>query len=272
MRRNVLLVGVVVAAVISGLLSEGASRSAEAHTISNVRLVSQDTGKCLDVVGGAGPQTHLWSCVGVSWQNWDIVHYSGEWHYIKNKKPGTNFCLGVPGGLSGDIQLQWYTCNFTAAQLFKVPACSLCFAEIRNMASNKCVDVQWSAVGDGTVIWQYTCNGTRAQQWAPDNHNIEKRKYTDRWYQFYEDSYNYATWLTHYDTSACRLVRHQLERSNWQRNECVEQSRAVSEHCVSGGDVSAIGPTRRSRGSHERLLYGLRRWQVLPGAWYHLLV
>ncbi len=201
MRWHIALLVVAVMGV--ALFAGNNAPEAEGHGFSSRRIVSQDTGKCLDVVGGTGPQTHLWDCVGVSWQNWDIVHYSGDWHYIKNKKPGTNLCLDVPGGQSGDIQLQWYTCNETPAQLFKVPTCNLCFAEIRNHASNKCVDVQYSAVGNGTVIWQYTCNNTRAQMWAPDNHDagssggvLEKSLFTDRWYQFYEDSYNYTTWMT----------------------------------------------------------------------------
>jgi hypothetical protein len=125
---------------------------------------------------------------------WDIIAVDATWHTIKNNNTGK--CLDVPGGSTGDVQLWQYTCNGTDAQKFTVPSGTFSFGEVRNKASNKCVDVQYSAVGNGTVIWQYTCNGTRAQKWTPDNHNVEKKLYTDRWYQFYEDSYNYTTWMT----------------------------------------------------------------------------
>ncbi|MBI2913647.1 MAG: hypothetical protein HYY03_06980 [Chloroflexi bacterium] len=50
---------------------------------------------------------------------------------------------------------------------------------------------------DGNVV-VYAWNGLalwHTVTWDGD-HSPEKRLWTDRWYQFYEDSYNYTTWMT----------------------------------------------------------------------------
>ncbi len=188
---------------------------AEAHSLYNVRLVAQNSGKCLDIVGGnPAPltKTHQWSCGGwpeypggvVPWQQWDIIQVDSTWHIIKNRY--SQLCLDVYGGTSEDVQLHQWTCNYTDAQKFTAPSCVGCWSEMINKASNKCVDVYGAGIGDGVIILQTTCNGTRAQQWSPDNHSPEKRLFTDRWYQRVEDSGSYPTWMTltghrHYEGS-----------------------------------------------------------------------
>jgi len=69
-----------------GLIASDA-RTAEAHGIYDVKLIAMNSGKCLDIVGGfgtSGTPTHLWFCVGVPWQVWDIVPYDSTWHFIVN--------------------------------------------------------------------------------------------------------------------------------------------------------------------------------------------
>jgi len=58
------------------------------------------------------------------------------------------------------------------------------------------VDALGFLIGNGSSVVQWSCNGFRNQRWYPDNHAQEKRRLTERWYQFYEDSNNYGTWMT----------------------------------------------------------------------------
>jgi glucose/arabinose dehydrogenase len=69
-------------------------------------------------------------------------------------------CLDVRGGATADgTQIQLYTCNGTAAQIWTRNGQTL-------RALNKCLDISGGGTADGTKIQLWTCNGTGAQNWT----------------------------------------------------------------------------------------------------------
>ncbi|MEV4619884.1 carbohydrate-binding protein [Asanoa sp. NPDC049573] len=71
-----------------------------------------------------------------------------------------NKCLDVRGGATADgTQIQLYTCNGSAAQVWTRTGSTL-------RALGKCLDVSGAGTADGTKIQLYTCNGTAAQNWS----------------------------------------------------------------------------------------------------------
>jgi hypothetical protein len=90
-------VPLVVVLMAIGLLMAGRAPRAEAHTIYDIEVIPQVSGKCLDMQNlGQGALSYQWSCVGVAWQKWQIIPVSGSsyQHYIVNSY--THLCLDVP--------------------------------------------------------------------------------------------------------------------------------------------------------------------------------
>ncbi|WP_320066699.1 PQQ-dependent sugar dehydrogenase [Micromonospora sp. RTGN7] len=70
-------------------------------------------------------------------------------------------CLDVRNGASADgTQVQIYTCNGSAAQVWTVTSNSTV------KALGKCLDVSGAGTADGTKIQLWTCNGSGAQNWS----------------------------------------------------------------------------------------------------------
>ncbi|MET7365915.1 ThuA domain-containing protein [Streptomyces sp. NPDC005566] len=71
-------------------------------------------------------------------------------------------CLDVANGASADgTQIQLWTCNRSAAQLWTVGA------DDTLRALGKCMDISGGGSADGTKVQLYGCNGTGAQKWVP---------------------------------------------------------------------------------------------------------
>jgi pathogenesis-related protein 1 len=73
-------------------------------------------------------------------------------------------CMDVSGDSSTDgTQIDEWTCNGTAAQVFEVATTSAGVTSIVHVQSGKCIDVRGSGTADGTKVDLWDCNGTGAQ-------------------------------------------------------------------------------------------------------------
>ena len=69
-----------------------------------------------DVSTADGGLVQLWTYGGGANQQWQAVDEGGGRYHFVSRNSGK--CLDVPGASTGDVQLQQYTCNGTAAQSF----------------------------------------------------------------------------------------------------------------------------------------------------------
>ncbi|WP_437611961.1 RICIN domain-containing protein [Sorangium sp. So ce834] len=90
---------------------------------------------------------------------------------------GTNYTLvGVQSGLcvdvdaavitADDVVLQLWACNGGTNQQFRFEAVDGGYYRIRNVHSDKCLDVRSASTADGAAIVQYTCHDNPNQQWS----------------------------------------------------------------------------------------------------------
>lgn len=78
-------------------------------------------------------------------------------------------CLDVPLDKIGDNKqpVQIYYCNGGTNQQWEfVPGAYFGFGQLKNVRSQKCLDVQGAAIADGAAIQQYTCMDVPNQQWS----------------------------------------------------------------------------------------------------------
>ncbi|WP_437681433.1 RICIN domain-containing protein [Sorangium sp. So ce131] len=77
-------------------------------------------------------------------------------------------CVDVDASVStaDDIVLQLWNCNGGTNQQFRFEAVDGGYYRIRNVSSDKCLDVRSGSTADGAVIVQYTCHGNPNQQWS----------------------------------------------------------------------------------------------------------
>jgi hypothetical protein len=149
------------------LVADRAPR-AEAHTIYDVEVIPQVSGKCLDMQHlGQQARTYQWSCVGVAWQKWSIIPVTGSsyQHYIVNSY--THLCLDVPNANPYQgLQLWMYPCNFTDAQKWYITSSAGMWGTIKPVLDlGLCMDVQSAGQADATPVWLWPCNNTPAQRW-----------------------------------------------------------------------------------------------------------
>ncbi len=187
---------VLTVAAAVGWMDGAQPPDASAHGPVTVRLLIQESGKCME--HNQTPDVHAHRCWSPNNnQKWEIVPY-GAYHYLRNQ--GNNECLDLPNWNPNDgVIFQTFPCNYQTAQLFIIPTCTACWGEIRNVSSGKCVDLQGAGLADETPFWQWPCSGVSyGTQWFYfDTHNLENDAiWGYHWYQRYPQTHNYTTWMT----------------------------------------------------------------------------
>ncbi|MBO3747485.1 ricin-type beta-trefoil lectin domain protein [Streptosporangiaceae bacterium NEAU-GS5] len=139
-------------------------------------------GKCVDE-RKQDPNLHakiqLWDChypngTLVPEQTWraDFVknyNYHGEnWRVFQVVNKRTGLCLEIPDSVPSTApdrtQADLFTCDANrASQLWWMPVANGLVGLV-NINSVKCLDVRGNDDDDGTVVQQYRCNGTYAQE------------------------------------------------------------------------------------------------------------
>jgi hypothetical protein len=124
------------------------------------RVVGGQSGRCLDVVGGAtanGSPTQLWDCSGAAGQTWtytsgkQLTVYGGAKCLDANARGTTNGTTVIIWDCNGGTNQQW-TVNANGS--------------ITGVQSGLCLDAPGAATANGTRLNLWACNGGANQQWA----------------------------------------------------------------------------------------------------------
>jgi hypothetical protein len=117
-----------------------------------------------------GADVDQWPYNRTNAQYWLPVKLPNGYGLLVNVNSGK--CLGVTGSStkSEAAVVQW-TCNGNSDQKWAFSATGKKASNgnpiynLVNLNSHLCLDVPHSATGQGTALWQFTCNGTSAQGW-----------------------------------------------------------------------------------------------------------
>lgn len=130
-------------------------------------IVSSQSNKCLDVVGGS-TQDHAnvqqYACHNGDNQRWELrVQAAGLYQFVNRK---SNKCLDVEGASTQDrANVQQYTCHSGDNQLWYIHPHEQGNYEIVSRKSGKCLDVEGASTQDRANIQQYTCHSGNNQRW-----------------------------------------------------------------------------------------------------------
>ncbi|WP_212828884.1 RICIN domain-containing protein [Catellatospora sp. TT07R-123] len=129
---------------------------------SNVLMVGQQSGRCVDVPNSAtanGTQVQLWDCHGGTNQRWTYTA-SRQLTVYGNK------CLDANGSGTGNgTAVIIWDCNGQANQQWNVNS----NGTITGVQSGLCLDVSGQATANGTKIQLWSCHGGANQQWTLRN-------------------------------------------------------------------------------------------------------
>ncbi len=129
---------------------------------SNVLLVGQQSGRCVDVPNSStanGAQAQLWDCHGGTNQRWT---------YTANRQLTVygNKCLDANGSGTGNgTAVIIWDCNGQANQQWNLNA----NGTVTGAQSGLCVDVSGAATANGSRIQLWSCHGGANQQWSTRN-------------------------------------------------------------------------------------------------------
>ncbi len=154
----------------AGTSSRQFSLSVNAKTTSAwVNLVSQNSGKCLDVTGmseSKGVQLQQWTCEGTANQQFQLTSVQGGYE-ITAKNSGLQ--LNVNGGTAvtqdGAAIIQWPYSGASNEIWSLAPNADGSYS-IKVLSSGKCVDVAGISQSDGALIQQWACWGGANQKWS----------------------------------------------------------------------------------------------------------
>ncbi|WP_345540446.1 ricin-type beta-trefoil lectin domain protein [Phytohabitans rumicis] len=124
---------------------------------SNVMIVGQQSGRCVDVPGSStsnGTQVQLWDCHGGTNQRWSYTA-SRQWTVYGNK------CLAA-NGTSNGAAVVIGDCGGQASQQWSLNS----NGTVTSVQSGLCVDANGAATANGTRIILWSCNGGANQQWS----------------------------------------------------------------------------------------------------------
>ena len=121
-------------------------------------MINDHSNKCIDVWNGSysnGSDVIQWSCNGDANQTWI---YTGETQL--RSQGNTAYCYDIDGGDGdlGDRHHVW-KCDGGDSEKWRLQW----DGSWRGM-NDRCIDVPYSSVNDGTQLWHYDCNGSSAQR------------------------------------------------------------------------------------------------------------
>jgi len=124
------------------------------------RIVGAQSGRCVDVVGGAavnGAATQLWDCDGTADQGWTYTSARQLAGF------GATKCLDASGqGTGNGTAVIIWDCNGQANQQWTVNA----NGTVTGVQSGLCLDATGAATANGTRLNLWSCNGGGNQQWS----------------------------------------------------------------------------------------------------------
>ncbi|QEO15457.1 cellulase family glycosylhydrolase [Agromyces intestinalis] len=130
-------------------------------------IVNQNSGKCLDVVGGStenGAEVIQYTCGSGANQRWTLTDRGNGYYNIVSAQSGK--CLDVTSASTADgATIKMYTCGNGTNQQFERRAAGS-YSQLVARHSGKCVDIPASSTDNGIRIKQYPCNSGANQRWS----------------------------------------------------------------------------------------------------------
>ena len=131
-----------------------------------VRIVSRQSGKCIDVAGGGsanGTNIQLWECSDSKAQKFRVEPRDGGLRLVD---VASGKCIDVAGGSTQNgANVQLWECNGTAAQTFNSTEVGDGFVSLTNSGSRKALDVASWGTSNGSNIQQWEFAGGDNQKW-----------------------------------------------------------------------------------------------------------
>ncbi len=153
-----------------------AAVTAQPALASGTTIVSDASGKCLDVPSGSGNnkvQIQIWTCNANPWQYWDFLDAGNGFSLIENTYTGK--CLSILGNNTADgAAVIQYTCNFSGGDPFEnwlAVDCSGSYCRYENEGDNDAGDVRYMrphdcGTSDGTLIVMGDTCSNAADYWS----------------------------------------------------------------------------------------------------------
>jgi parallel beta-helix repeat protein len=135
-----------------------------------VNIISKNSGKCLDIMGGPGATwpgdlAQQWDCWNGYNQQFQFTPVNGGYE-ITARHSGLQ--LDIEGGPSavqdGVLLLQWPYWG-GSNEIFSVNSTGDGYYTITVLSSGKCLDVSGMSVDNGALVHQWTCWGGDNQKW-----------------------------------------------------------------------------------------------------------
>lgn len=140
-----------------------------ATAASKFKLVSKNSGLCLDVTGmstAQGVQLQQWACTGNTNQTFQFAPVQGGYEIIAEN---SGLLLAVDGGVSATengAAIVQSPKSGEANQIWNLTTSSDGSYSLKSVSSGKCVDVLGESTSEGAKIQQWQCTGNANQKWT----------------------------------------------------------------------------------------------------------
>jgi hypothetical protein len=135
-----------------------------------VRIVSKNSGKCLDMVGGPGATwatdpAQQWACLGQDNQSFQFSPVTGGYE-ITVKSSGLQLDVsGGPGATQNGVRIIQYPFWGGTNEIWQLFPTSDGYVNIVPKNSGSCLDVRGISTQNGAAVQQWTCWGGDNQKW-----------------------------------------------------------------------------------------------------------
>jgi hypothetical protein len=116
-----------------------------------------------------GTKVQTWGCNGSNQQGWDWVPQDSwnplnSWGTIHSRYDGRCLDVDTSGGINNGTKVQVWDCNGWANQDWRFEFDSSNGFKIVGV-QDKCLDVNWSRIGDGNELQVWDCGSADNQVW-----------------------------------------------------------------------------------------------------------
>jgi hypothetical protein len=133
------------------------------------QIINVNSGKCLAVMGGDGTQVTQQTCTTGTNMTFSLERTPSRLTVIHPVQAPAS-CLDIyDGSTSNEAAVEQWTCHKGGNQQFQFTVVSGNITPIVNITNEKsklALDVKFSGLDNGVIVWQYTPNTSTAQQFT----------------------------------------------------------------------------------------------------------
>lgn len=157
------------ATISSAVLSSVVWSSGPAHAVDYVKLVSLESGKCLNVEGASyhdGARVIQWDCADTPNSHWRFEPVPGHPDYFRIHAGNSDKCLNVEGGsiVNGARLIQW-PCTGNNNENWRAVDYEGYKFKLQAEHSGRCLNVEGASHANGAQVIQWDCVNTKNNRW-----------------------------------------------------------------------------------------------------------